>query len=114
MKRRKLATVLGALGMLSVPLVLSMAFPGNASSPTAWEALREKVTQRCVQASALRDAHRVGMPVDFPTHMVAFVQGAWPQKHMNGAAATMLCLFDKETGEVALGEAPPQLRLDAR
>jgi len=69
----------------------------------------------CAQASGLSDS-KVGAPIRFSdtTGMdVRVVTGIAPQPHSDGAPVTMLCAFNRRTGEAEVVEAPAEAVLSA-
>ena len=96
--------------LLTAALALSLASPALAATPASWTAERKAAAAVCGKASNLRNA-------TVPRYSVAFsdanpvdvllVTGTWRPRHMKGAKATMLCLYNRadKTAEVqeALG-----------
>ncbi len=79
-----------------------------ASTPQAWAALDLRSAAECSRASGLLDP-KVGAPVRFSDPIgfdVRVVTGVAPQSHMGDASATMLCAFDRRTGQAEVVEAP--------
>jgi hypothetical protein len=78
----------------------------SASSPAAWEALDRMSAKACIAKSGLHQA-RVGPATRFSDQMlidVRTVTGRYPQKHMKGAAARMLCAFNRKTQRAEVQE----------
>lgn len=60
--------------------------------------LRQKVLASCLKASGLKDPEPVGTAAQFDDRVgytALLLQGQYPQKHMNGATGTELCLYRK-------------------
>jgi heat shock protein HslJ len=98
------------------PILLSLLFvaaPAWASSPAADAAAERASARACVQASGLKGAS-VGPVMRFSDAFLMdarTVTGTWPQPHMKGRQATMLCLYNRrtrraETQELTTAEAP--------
>jgi heat shock protein HslJ len=91
-------------------LIAPLAFTAGASfasTPDAWAELDRVSAAACATASGLRDA-RVGPPVRFSDRAGAdarLVTGVWPQPHMRGREARMLCLFDRRNRRAEVQEA---------
>ena len=86
-----------------------------ASTPQAWAEMEAKSWAACAQASGLSDSN-VGAPIRFSdtTGMdVRVVTGIAPQPHSDGAPVTMLCAFNRRTGEAEVVEAPAEAVLSA-
>ncbi|MFZ9478238.1 MAG: hypothetical protein ACO29T_04960 [Steroidobacteraceae bacterium] len=72
----------------------------NASSPGAWAQHDKDVTVACRKASGLREPQVQPAVVRFDDTVgldARLVRGIWPQAHMKGQQALMLCLFDRKT-----------------
>ena len=80
--------------------------PARAASPDAWAALFKAASAACVTASGLKDA-KAGKPIDFSDKVLVFVEGRWPQPHMNNAATRFACLYDKTAKTAEANEAMP-------
>jgi hypothetical protein len=92
--RTALPALLQAVVLLTTPGV------ATASSPASWTALERDAARACVLASGLRDAVVVDSTVRFDDSVgvdARLVRGTWPQPHMKGAQALMLCLYDRKT-----------------
>jgi hypothetical protein len=115
--------VLPALAQLvAAAAVVVAAAPGmaRASSPDAWAALERDASRACAAASGLRNPLVTGTTIRFDDTLgvdARLVSGTWPQPHMKGAQALMLCLYDRrarraqvqdaEAWRVLLGAAAP-------
>ena len=88
--------------------MLATVAAAQASTPAAYAALDARSAKACIAAAGLNRA-KVGPVIRFSdtTGMDArVVTGTWKPRHMKGAAATMLCLYDRrsrtaETQEMA-------------
>ncbi|MFW9267725.1 hypothetical protein J3P80_04585 [Pseudomonas sp. D2-30] len=79
----------------------------HASSSDAWAAYDKKVLASCVKASGLKNAEPVGTAAQFDDRVgytALLLQGQYPQKHMNGATGTELCLYRKKTKTAVVTE----------
>jgi len=71
-----------------------------ASSPAAWAQHDKDVAAACRKASGLREPQVQAAVVRFDDAIgidARLVRGTWPQAHMRGKQAVMLCLFDRKT-----------------
>ena len=71
----------------------------NASTPASYAALDRRTSAACMTASGLANA-TVGPVTRFSDRFlvdVRTVTGNYPQPHMRGASATMLCLYNRST-----------------
>lgn len=90
------------LAMCTSSLVLATLVAGvqtQAATPAAYAALDKRSASACMRASGLREA-RVAAATRFSdTYLMdaRVVTGIWPQAHMKGAPATMLCLYNRKT-----------------
>ncbi len=90
-------------------ILLATATPALASSEAAMRKGERDATKACLKASGLRDAASFGKPLMFSdkTRQTALlVTGHWRPKHMKGAKARMVCLYDRrhKTAEVQEAE----------
>lgn len=86
-----------------------------ASTPQAWAALDVRSAAGCSRASGLLDP-KIGAPVRFSDQIgfdVRVVTGMAAQSQMGGASVTMLCAFDRHTGNAEVVEAPADAVLTA-
>ena len=91
----------------------TFAVPASASTPRAYAELDRRTSAACIAASGLRNA-AVGPVIRFSDTFLMdarSVTGAYPQAHMKGAKAAMLCLYNRrtkraETQEMALPDRP--------
>ena len=101
---------------------LPLATPGaaSASSPASWAALERDAARACAAASGLRNTVVSAATVRYDDTLgidARLVSGTWPQPHMKGAPALLLCLYDRkarraqvqdaEAWRVLLGAAAP-------
>ncbi len=97
------------------------ATPSAASSPSAWSALESDAAKACAAASGLRNPVVSATTVRYDDTLgvdARLVSGTWPQPHMKGSQALMLCLYDRrarraqvqdaETWRPLLGTATPK------
>lgn len=95
------------LAAASLSIAAFAASPSQASTPAAYAALDRQSSAACIKASGLRDA-RVGEAVRFSDSFLMdarTVSGVWPQAHMKGAKANMLCLYNRRTRRAETQEA---------
>jgi heat shock protein HslJ len=93
---------------------LAIAAPAVAATPQSYSVADQASAAACRAASGLREA-TVGPATRFSDAFlmdVRTVTGTWPQRHMKGAKAAMLCLYNRrtrraETQEVATAAPPP-------
>lgn len=98
--------------VFALPLLM-IAGAASAATPQSYSVLDRASAAACRTASGLGDA-KVGPATRFSDAFlmdVRTVTGTWPQRHMKGAKATMLCLYNRrtkraETQELA-GATPP-------
>ena len=90
------------------------ASPALSATSQSYQALDRATATACIRASGLRDGHAGAVTRFSDTAGVdaRTVTGVWPQAHMRGARATLLCLYDRrtrraETQELASGAATP-------
>ena len=86
--------------LILLGLTAAMTFQAQAASPDAWAAYDKKVLASCLKASGLKDPEPVGTAAQFDDRVgytALLLQGQYPQKHMNGATGTELCLYRKKT-----------------
>lgn len=96
--------------MRSLVALLFVAFslPALAATPESYAALDRASAAACRTASGLREA-TAGPPTRFSDALLIdtrVVTGIWPQKHMKGASATMLCAYNRRTKRVEVQEVP--------
>jgi heat shock protein HslJ len=103
MTSRLATTLLAALAI--------SAATANGATPEAYAKLDKATEAACIKAANLSGA-TVGPPMRFsdPTGVDArIVTGAWPQPHMKGASARLLCLYNRKNKRTEVQElAQPQ------
>ena len=89
-------------------LALLAAVPAAASTAAALRRGEHDATRACLKASGLRDAASYGRPLMFSDsnrQTVLLIGGRYPQKHMKGAKAKMICLYDRRRRIAEVQEA---------
>lgn len=97
---RKLPPLIGAA------LALAMAAPAFSATPEAWAKVDAASSAACVKAASLVGAI-AGPPIRYSDKVLIdarVVEGSWPQPHMKGAKAKMLCLYNRKTKRVEVQE----------
>ena len=87
---------------------LLIAVPAVASSPDAMARGMADAKAACRRGSDLRNAATLGQPVlfgDATGKTAIMVTGTWRPRHMHGARATMLCLYDRASRTAEVQEA---------
>ena len=87
---------------------LLIAVPAAASTPEAMAHGMADAKAACRKASDLRNAATPGQPVLFSDAIgktAMLVTGTWRPRHMRGARATMLCLYDRASRTAEAQEA---------
>ncbi len=85
---------------------LSLAAPANASAPDAWMKVDKASEAACLKAVNLTGA-TVGPPTRYSDRFpvdARIVEGIWPQPHMKGAKARMLCLYNRKSKRAEVQE----------
>jgi hypothetical protein len=85
-----------------------LAAPAQASSPAAEAEGNREAQAACLKAADLRDAKISGRAIAFSDDTgktAMLVTGRWKPAHMNGARATMLCLYDRRSKRAEAQEA---------
>jgi|GEM_PF-198392 hypothetical protein len=96
-------TIRRTLSVTTLMAIIGLASPTFASSPDAWAELWKKSEATCLKASGLKQA-KSNVVLDFEAVVVRVVNGRYPQPHMQNAAATVYCLYDKKTGKTEIAE----------
>lgn len=94
--------------LATLPLLIA-AVPALATSPAAQAGADRATARACRSVSGLKDATIEGAPVRFGDTIgidARLVRGTWPQRHMKGARATMLCLYDRRAKRAETQEWP--------
>jgi heat shock protein HslJ len=99
------------LQMISAAVAIAAAAPAFAATPDAWAKVDAASQAACVKAANLSDA-TAGPPVRYSDKFLIdarVIEGIWPQPHMKGAKARMLCLYNRKNKRVEVQElaAPP-------
>lgn len=77
----------------------------EASSPEAWEKHYNQVISSCTKASNLLNAQAVGKVMLIDDYSALLVSGKYSQAHMKNKTGYMLCLYNRGTNKVSVGEA---------
>lgn len=91
---------------LAAIFTLVVAAPSFASTPDKWAKLDMASQAACLKASGL-NSPQVGPPTRFSDNILMdarVVEGTWPQPHMKGAKARMLCLYNRKNKRVEVQE----------
>ena len=94
--------------LLLAAAVLALAVPAAAATPEAMAQGMSDAKLACRKASDLKNAATLGKPVlfsDAAGKTAILVTGTWRPKHMKGARATMLCLYDRAAATAEVQEA---------
>lgn len=93
--------------------VFAAAAPAFAATPDAWAKLDKASEAACLKAANLGGA-TVGPPIRYSDRNgidARVVVGTWPQPHMKGAKAKMLCLYNRKNKRVEVQElAEPMVK----
>jgi heat shock protein HslJ len=92
--------------MLSGAISLAIASPIHASTPDSWAKLDATTQAACAKASGLTST-TVSPSVRFSDKLLVdarVIEGVWPQPHMKGARASMLCVYNRKTKHVEVQE----------
>ncbi len=84
-----------------------LSTPAQASSPSAWQAHDADVRQACFKATGFLKPRAEGKTVLFPDdvgYTALVVTGRYPQPHMKKRQGRMLCLYERKSGDVFVGE----------
>ena len=93
---------------LLATVLFAFAAPAFSSTPAAIAQGMTDAKAACRKASDLKNAATLGAPVMFSDatgRTAVLVTGNWRPKHMKGARATMLCLYDRAAGTAETQEA---------
>jgi heat shock protein HslJ len=98
--------------LLSSSMSLAIATASYAATPDSWAKLDAATQAACIKASGLTNA-TAGPPIRFSDKLLMdarVIEGVWPQPHMKGARASMLCLYNRKTKQVEVQElaTPPK------
>ena len=96
--------------MKSIRILLAMSILMSgatlASSSDSWRTLDRQTAKACIAQSGLRQA-RVGPTTRFSDKIMIDVRpvyGIHLQRHMKGAAAKMLCVYNRKSKRVEVAE----------
>ena len=92
--------------LFSTFFAMTAAIPAIAATPAAYMKLDKASEAACLKAANLGDA-TAGPPTRFSDRMLIdarIIDGTWPQPHMKGAKARMLCLYNRKTKRVEVQE----------
>ena len=92
--------------LISTVVAFAMAAPAFSATPDAWAKVDAASQAACVKAANLSGA-TAGPPVRYSDKFLIdarVVEGTWPQPHMKGAKAKMLCLYNRKTKRVEVQE----------
>lgn len=90
----------------SLTLTLTLSLPALAATPDKWMAVDKASQAACLKAAGLTDAV-TGPPVRYSDRWLVdarIVEGRWPQPHMKGQKARMLCLYNRKNKRVEVQE----------
>ena len=85
---------------------IAAAAPAHAATPNSWMQVDKASQAACLKAANLNDAV-TGPPIHYSDRLLIdarVVTGTWPQPHMKGAKAKMLCLYHRRTKRVGVQE----------
>lgn len=85
---------------------IAAAAPSHAASPNSWMQVDKASQTACLKAANLNDAV-TGPPIRYSDRVLIdarVVTGTWPQPHMKGAKAKMLCLYHRRSKRVEVQE----------
>jgi len=80
--------------------------PTTAATPDAWAKLDKASEAACLKAANL-GGPTIGPPIRYSDRTgidARLVTGAWPQPHMKGAKAKILCLYNRKNKRVEVQE----------
>ena len=95
--------------LLLAATLLAVSLPAAASTPEAMAQGMSEAKLACRKASDLRNAATIGKPVlfsDAAGKTAILVTGTWRPRHMKGARAVMLCLYDRADRTAEVQESP--------
>jgi heat shock protein HslJ len=93
-------------GLLMIVAAVAITAPALAATPDSWAKLDKVSEAACIKAANLGGA-TVGGPMRYSDRVgidARVVTGNWPQPHMKGAKAKMLCLYNRKTKRVEVQE----------
>ncbi|RDV07279.1 META domain-containing protein [Sphingorhabdus pulchriflava] len=92
--------------LAGVAIACAIATPVNASTSKSWMQVDKASRAACLKAASLNDAV-TGPPIRYSDRLLIdarVVTGTWPQPHMKGAKAKMLCLYHRRSKRVEVQE----------
>jgi heat shock protein HslJ len=98
---REILTLTGAAAA-----AMLLAAPASAATPDAWAKLDKASEAACLKAANLGGA-TIGPPIRYSDRTsidARVVVGTWPQPHMKGAKAKMMCLYNRKNKRVEVQE----------
>lgn len=87
-------------------VIFTVAWPAMSATPESYAKLDKVTEAACDKASNLNSAI-VGPVIRYSDRTgidARIVDGTWPQPHMNGAKARMLCLYNRKNKRVEVQE----------
>lgn len=87
-------------------LAVTLSPPASSATPDKWMAVDKASEAACAKAANLTGA-TAGPPIRYSDRTgidARVVTGVWPQPHMKGARAKMLCLYNRKTKRVEVQE----------
>jgi heat shock protein HslJ len=94
------------LCLLTAAAAFALAAPAMAATPESYAKLDKASEAACIKAANLTGA-TAGPPIRFSDRTgvdARVVAGTWPQPHMKGAKAKMLCLYNRKNKRVEVQE----------
>ena len=86
------------------------AGPATATGPAEWAEHQRTVAAACAAASGFVQPMAAGTPVEFDDRLgitALFIEGRYPQPHMQPRKGRVLCLFDRRSGLAHVAPADP-------
>lgn len=86
--------------------LIAAAAPAHAATPDSWMQVDKASQAACLKAANLKDA-TAGPPIRYSDKLLIdarVVTGTWPQPHMKGAKAKLLCLYHRRSKRVEVQE----------
>ncbi|TSB02414.1 META domain-containing protein [Sphingorhabdus contaminans] len=96
--------------MMICAFSIAQMSPTYATTPDNNVKLDNLSQTACIKSSGLISA-TASSPIRFSDKLLVearVIEGVWPQAHMNGAQARMLCLYNRKTKQVEVQEWPTQ------
>lgn len=92
--------------LIGAAVAFALSAPAFSATPDAWAKVDAASQAACVNAANLSGA-AAGPPVRYSDKLLIdarVIEGTWPQPHMKGAKAKMLCLYNRKTKRVEVQE----------